>query len=275
MCNNWTEGHTCKSPINIGRGFGTRANERESMWSWNLIKIHVCWGMVLIMWNNVQYKLWNNKWSEGDENGLVKGIGNLQIIQSRSKCNPLCTRSRWSTLYVYHQYTVKLITGLATDGCRTPKVPMDAFSVLCSMGVRVLQEWMSGGFGFSTSLAELRFWNLNVGRKFLWQKIPLRKMGIVMPHNPNMAIEQLGQPMMLSKPSNIWSHGIDNVMFWVVSCINVLGHEGRCIIWKLFLKGNILEMMSNWQIPIGYEDNQIMTHSYDHWICRRTWVFLT
>ena len=30
---------------------------------------------------------------------------------------------------------------------------------------------------------------------------------------------------------------------------------------KIVLKGNLLEMMSNWQISIGYEDNQIMTSS--------------
>ena len=30
---------------------------------------------------------------------------------------------------------------------------------------------------------------------------------------------------------------------------------------KIVLKGNLLEMMSNWQISIGYEDNQIMTRS--------------
>ena len=29
-CNNWTRGHTCESPVYIGKGFGTRANERES-----------------------------------------------------------------------------------------------------------------------------------------------------------------------------------------------------------------------------------------------------
>ena len=28
---------------------------------------------------------------------------------------------------------------------------------------------------------------------------------------------------------------------------------------KMVLKGNLLEMMSTWQISIGYEDNQIMT----------------
>ena len=30
---------------------------------------------------------------------------------------------------------------------------------------------------------------------------------------------------------------------------------------KMVLKGNLLEMVSNWQISIGYEDNQIMTVS--------------
>ena len=30
---------------------------------------------------------------------------------------------------------------------------------------------------------------------------------------------------------------------------------------KIVLKGNLLEMISNWQISIGYEDNQIMTES--------------
>ena len=33
-CNNWTEEHTCMSPVYIGKGFGMRMNERESMWSW-------------------------------------------------------------------------------------------------------------------------------------------------------------------------------------------------------------------------------------------------
>ena len=33
-CNNWTGEHTCKSPVYIGKGFGTRVNERESVWSW-------------------------------------------------------------------------------------------------------------------------------------------------------------------------------------------------------------------------------------------------
>ena len=28
---------------------------------------------------------------------------------------------------------------------------------------------------------------------------------------------------------------------------------------KIVLKGNLSEMVSNWQISIGYEDNQIMT----------------
>ena len=28
---------------------------------------------------------------------------------------------------------------------------------------------------------------------------------------------------------------------------------------KMVLKGNLSEMISNWQISIGYEDNQIMT----------------
>ena len=28
---------------------------------------------------------------------------------------------------------------------------------------------------------------------------------------------------------------------------------------KMVLKGNLSEMMSNWQTSIGYEDNQIMT----------------
>ena len=28
---------------------------------------------------------------------------------------------------------------------------------------------------------------------------------------------------------------------------------------KIVLKGNLSEMMSNWQISIGYEDNQIIT----------------
>ena len=28
---------------------------------------------------------------------------------------------------------------------------------------------------------------------------------------------------------------------------------------KIVLKGNLLEIMSNWQISIGYGDNQIMT----------------
>ena len=30
---------------------------------------------------------------------------------------------------------------------------------------------------------------------------------------------------------------------------------------KIVPKGNLSEMVSNWQISIGYEDNQIMTHS--------------
>ena len=85
---------------------------------------HVCWGMVLVMHNNVQYKLWNNKWSERDDNGLAKRIGNFQMIQSRPECNPLCTPSGWSTLYVYHQYTMKLINGLVCEfHCRW-KVPL-------------------------------------------------------------------------------------------------------------------------------------------------------
>ena len=29
-CNNWTREHTCKSPVYIGKGFGTRMNERVS-----------------------------------------------------------------------------------------------------------------------------------------------------------------------------------------------------------------------------------------------------
>ena len=28
---------------------------------------------------------------------------------------------------------------------------------------------------------------------------------------------------------------------------------------KIVLKGNLSEMVSNWQVSIGYEDNQIMT----------------
>ena len=31
---------------------------------------------------------------------------------------------------------------------------------------------------------------------------------------------------------------------------------------KMVLKGNLSEMMSNWQTSIGYEDNQIMTNIY-------------
>ena len=42
-------------------------------------------------------------------------------------------------------------------------------------------------------------------------------------------------------------------------CIDVLGCEGRWVGPKMVLKGNLSEMMSNWQISIGYEDNQIMT----------------
>ena len=32
-CNNWTGEHTCESPVYIGKGFRTRANEKESAWS--------------------------------------------------------------------------------------------------------------------------------------------------------------------------------------------------------------------------------------------------
>ena len=40
--------------------------------------------------------------------------------------------------------------------------------------------------------------NSNVGRRCFRSKIPLEKMGIVMVHNPNTAIEWLRQPMRLS-----------------------------------------------------------------------------
>ena len=52
-----------------------------------------------------------------------------------------------------------------------------------------------------------------IGGRFLWQKIPLGKMEIVMAHNPNMVIEQLEQPMRLLRPRNIRSHDNDDVMF--------------------------------------------------------------
>ena len=71
--------------------------------------------------------------------------------------------------------------------------------------------------------------NFNIGRKSLQPKIPLGKMGIVMAHDPNMAIEWLGQPVWLLRLSNICSHYIGHVMFRVVSCVNVLGHEGRWV----------------------------------------------
>ena len=55
-----------------------------------------------------------------------------------------------------------------------------------------------------------------------------------MAHNPNMAIEGLGQPMRLLRPSNVWSPDHDNVMFWVVLCIDVLGCEGRWVVRRWF-----------------------------------------
>ena len=106
--------------------------------------------------------------------------------------------------------------------------------------------------------------NSNIDGRFLWQKIPLGTMGIMMAHNPNMAIVQLGQPMRLLRLSNVWLHDNDDVMFWVVSCIDVLGCEGRWVVRKRVLKGNLLEMTSNWQISIWYEDNQIMTERSLH-----------
>ena len=102
-------------------------------------------------------------------------------------------------------------------------------------------------------------------------KIPLGKMGIVVAHNPNMTIERLGQPMRLSRPSNVWSHENDDVMFWVVLCINVYQCERRWVVWKIVPKNNLSEMMSNCQISIRYEDNQIMTSSSSlSLICHQT-----
>ena len=56
--------------------------------------------------------------------------------------------------------------------------------------------------------------------------------------------------MRLSMLSDIWSHDINDVMFSVLPCIDVLKCEGRWVVWKIVLKGNLLGMMSNWPILI-------------------------
>ena len=87
-----------------------------------------------------------------------------------------------------------------------------------------------------------------------------------MAHNPNMAIEQLGQPMRLSMPSNVWSHDNDAVMIWVVWCIDVLGCEGRWVVQRWFQR----VIFWKWWVIGKYQSNMRIIRSWQSpWLHKR------